>query len=114
MAPLNSKNASIEQELEEDREALVALYNQLVEDINTTRLICHRVKNHILLRMDIYWNSALTYHPDNMSMPVVPGLDLQSEEAELQYLNYHAEIMKFAERFYDITKDDSETETEEV
>ena len=114
LAPLNSKNASIEQELEEDREALVALYNQLVEDINTTRLICHRVKNHILLRMDIYWNSALTYHPDNMSMPVVPGLDLQSEEAELQYLNYHAEIMKFAERFYDITKDDSEAETEEV
>lgn len=95
LAPLKSKVAGLEQELKDAEEAFSDLHSKLVEDDNTTRLICHRVRNHILMRLDVYWNSALRHHPDGVSMPVVPVLELK-DEAEEAYLRPHKELMNRA------------------
>ena len=54
LAPVKKKVAGLEQELKNAEEAFSALHSKLVEDDNTTRLICHRVRNHILMRLEVY------------------------------------------------------------
>lgn len=107
LAPVKSKVASLEQELKNAEEAFSDLHSKLVEDDNTTRLICHRVKDHVLMRLDVYWNSALKSHPDGVSMPVVPVLDLKDEAEEI-YLRPHMELMKRAAAIHDAIQDEAE------
>ena len=104
--PVRKKVAGLEQELKNAEEAFSALHSKLVEDDNTTRLICHRVRDHILMRLDVYWNSALRRHPDGASMPVVPVLDLK-DEAEEAYLRPHNELMKRAAAIHDAIQDEA-------
>lgn len=112
LVPLKRKVAGIEQELKEDEDIFSELHSKLLEDDNTTRLICHRVRDHILMRVDVYWNSVLRHHPDNASMPVIPMLELK-DEAEEAYLRPHKELMKRAATFQDVIHDEA-TEKEEV
>jgi hypothetical protein len=107
LAPLKSTVEELEQEMKDAEEAFSDLHSKLVEDDNTTRLICHRVRDHVLMRLDVYWNSALRRHPDAMSMPVVPVLDLK-DEAEEAYLSNHKELMKRAAAIYDAIQDEAE------
>lgn len=106
LAPLKNKAASLEQELKDAEETFSDLHSKLVEDDNTTRLICHRVRDHILMRLDVYWNSALRHHPDGASMPVVPTLELR-DEAEEAYLRSHKELMKRAAAIHDAIQDEA-------
>jgi len=106
LAPLKSKVADLEQELKETGETFSDLHGKLVEDDNTTRLICHRVRDHILMRIDVYWNSALRHHPDGVSMPVVPTLELK-DEAEEAYLRPHEELMKRAVAIHDAIQNEA-------
>lgn len=107
LAPLKNKVAGLEQELKDAEEAFSDLHSKLVEDDNTTRLICHRVRDHILMRLDVYWNSALGRHSDGASMPVVPILELK-DEAEEAYLRPHKELMKRAATIHDAIQDEAE------
>lgn len=107
LAPVKSKVVGLEQELMDAEEAFSDLHSKLVEDDNTTRLICHRVRDHILMRLDVYWNSALRRHPDGASMPVVPVLELK-DEAEEAYLRPHKELMKRAAAIHDAIQDEAE------
>lgn len=102
--PVKKKVAGLEQELKNVEEEFSALHSKLVEDDNTTRLICHRVRDHILIRLDVYWNSALIRHPDGASMPVVPVMELK-DEAEEVYLRPHKELMKRAAAIHDAIQD---------
>ena len=106
LAPVKKKVAGLEQELKNAEEAFSALHSKLVEDDNTTRLICHRVRDHILMRLDVYWNSALRRHPDGASMPVVPVMELK-DEAEEVYLSLHKVLMKRATVIHDAIKDEA-------
>lgn len=106
LAPVKSKVAGLEQELKNAEEAFSDLHSKLVEDDNTTRLICHRVRAHVLMRLDVYWNSALRRHPDGASMPVVPVMDLK-DEAEEAYLRPHKELMKRAAAIHDAIQDEA-------
>lgn len=106
LAPLKNKVAGLERELKDAEEAFSDLHSKLVEDDNTTRLICHRVRDHILMRLDVYWNSALGRHPDGASMPVVPTLELK-DEAEEAYLRPHKELMKRAAAIHDAIQDEA-------
>ncbi len=106
LAPVKKKVAGLEQELKNAEEAFSALHSKLVEDDNTTRLICHRVRNHILIRLDVYWNSALRRHPDGASMPVVPVIELE-DEAEEAYLSLHKVLMKRAAAIRDAIQDEA-------
>ena len=98
--------ARLEQELKEVEDTFSELHSKLVEDDNTTRLICYRVKNHILMRIDIYWNSVLRHHPDNACMPVLPILEIK-DDAEEVYLRQHKELMKRATTFHDLIQDEA-------
>lgn len=104
LAPVKKKVAGLEQELKNEEEAFSALHSKLVEDDNTTRLICHRVRDHVLMRLDVYWNSALRRHPDGASMPVVPVIELENE-AEEAYLSLHKVLMKRAAVIRDAIQD---------
>lgn len=106
LAPVKKKVAGLEQELKNEEEAFSALHSKLVEDDNTTRLICHRVRDHILMRLDVYWNSALRRHPDGASMPVVPVIELK-DEAEEAYLSLHKVLMKRAAAIRDAIQDEA-------
>lgn len=106
LAPVKSKVAGLEQELKNAEEAFSDLHSKLVEDDNTTRLICHRVRDHVLMRLDVYWNSVLRRHPDGASMPVVPVLELK-DEAEEAYLRPHKELMKRAAAIHDAIQDEA-------
>ena len=106
LALLKSKVTGLEQELQAAEEAFLELHSQLIEDDNTTRLICHRVRDHILMRLDVYWNSALRHHTDGVSMPVVPMLKLE-DEAEEVYFRPHKELMKRADAIHDAIQDES-------
>ena len=106
LAPVKKKVAGLEQELKNAEEAFSALHSKLVEDDNTTRLICHRVRDHILMRLDVYWNSALRRHPDGASMPVVPVIELE-DEAEEAYLSLHKILMKRAAAIRDAIQDEA-------
>ena len=86
LVALKKNVARLEQELKEVEDTFSELHSKLVEDDNTTRLICYRVKNHILMRIDIYWNSVLRHHPDNACMPVLPILEIK-DDAEEVYLS---------------------------
>lgn len=69
LAQMRNKVAELEQKLKEAEDIFSDLHCKLVEADNTTRLICHRVRDHILMCMDVYWNSVLRHHPDGASMP---------------------------------------------
>lgn len=106
LAPVKRKVEGLEQELKDAEEAFSDLHSKLVEDDNTTRLICHRVRDHMLMRLDVYWNSSLRRHPEGASMPVVPVLDL-TDEAEEAYLRPHKELMKHAAAIHDAIQDEA-------
>ena len=106
LAPVKKKVAGLEQELKNAEEAFSSLHSKLIEDDNTTRLICHRVRDHILMRLDVYWNSALRCHPDGASMPVVPVIEL-ADEAEEAYLSLHKVPMKRAAAIRDAIQDEA-------
>lgn len=106
LAPVKKKVAGLEQELKNAEEAFSALHSKLVEDDNTTRLICHRVRDHILMRLDVYWNSALRRHPDGASMLMVPVMELK-DEAEEVYLSLHKVLMKRAAAIRDAIQDEA-------
>ena len=106
LVALKKDVARLEQELKEVEDTFSELHSKLVEDDNTTRLICYRVKNHILMRIDIYWNSVLRHHPDNACMPVLPILEIK-DDAEEVYLRQHKELMKRATTFHDLIQDEA-------
>lgn len=112
LVPVKKKIAELEQELKEAEDAFSELHSKLIEDDNTTRLICHRVRDHILMRIDVYWNSVLRHHSDNACMPVIPILELR-DEAEEVYLRPHRELMKRASAFHDVIQNEA-TEKEEA
>lgn len=108
LVPLKNRIGALECRMSDGVAELSELYSRLVEDDNTTRIICHRVKAHTLQRLDLYWNAALKKHPDSNGMPVVPAVDL-TENAERVYMESHEKLMDRAEtlriQLIDVTAD---------
>lgn len=99
MAPVVQQLRQLNEQLESQTAEFTALWCRLEEDANTIRMAVHRVREHTLQRLDIYWNAALRFHPEGMTMPVTPGAMLsgRSEEAYLalhRKLNEKAEAMR--------------------
>lgn len=96
LAPLRSRIGTLRSNLAAEVDEFFALRNKIVEDNNSTRMICARVKDHLLQRMDVYWNSAMIKHSENAMMPVVPSIEVTSR-AEDVYMELHKELMLRAE-----------------
>ena len=66
LAPLRSRISTLQSKLVAEVDEFSSLRNKIIEDNNSTRMICARVKDHLLQRMDVYWNSA---PPPNTERP---------------------------------------------
>lgn len=95
ISSINNRVARLEHELKSEEEAFSGLHSRLIENDNTTRLICSRVQNHMQMRLDVYWNSVLKHHKENISMPIVPVLKFE-DKVENIYLKSHQELMSSA------------------
>lgn len=96
VAPLRNRVSALQEKLVTEAEEFSALRNKIIEDNNSTRMICDRVKDHLFQRMDVYWNSALLKHSENARMPAVPSIEVTSR-AEAVYMEPHKALMQRAE-----------------
>lgn len=96
LAPLRRQVAELQSKLVAEVDEFSALRNKIVEDNNSTRMICARVKDHLLQRMCVYWNSAMIKHSESARMPAVPSIEVTSR-AEAVYMEPHKVLMQRAE-----------------
>lgn len=96
LAPLRKRVSDFQGKLAADVDEFSALRNKIIEDNNSTRMICARVKAHLLQRMCVYWNSAMIRHSENARMPTVPSIEVTSR-AEAVYMEPHKALMQRAE-----------------
>ena len=96
LASIRNRVGTLQDKLVAEVSEFSALHNKIIEDTNSTRMICARVKDHLLQRMDVYWNSALIRHSENAQMPAVPSIEITSR-AEAVYTELHKALMQRAE-----------------
>lgn len=96
LAPLRSRISTLQNKLAAEVDEFSSLRNKIIEDNNSTRMICARVRDHLLQRMDVYWNSAMRKHSENARMPAVPSTEVTSR-AEATYMEPHKVLMQRAE-----------------
>ena len=95
-APRLAQIQSLEQTVITLRLQLSKIYHEIEEANHVTMLICERVMNHSLQRMDVYWNSAYAKHPKAAQMPVIPEITL-TPMAEETYFAQHETLLQAAE-----------------
>ncbi len=96
LAPLKSRISTLQNKLVAEIDEFSSIRNAIIEDNNSTRMICARVREHLLQRVDVYWNSAMLKHSENARMPVVPSIEVTSK-AEAVYMEPHQALMQRAE-----------------
>ena len=96
LAPLRRRVRDLQSKLVAEVDEFSTLRNKIIEDDNSTRMICARVKDHLLQRIDVYWNSAMLKHSENARMPAVPAIEVTSR-AEAVYMEPHKALMQRAE-----------------
>lgn len=95
LAPRKAELARLEQQLQQDTESFLHLCTQLEQDGNTIRIYLHRVREHSRQRQDIYWNAAMSTHPEWEHMP--PAADCPvSNRAEEAYWSLHRRLKENA------------------
>lgn len=108
MAPLKGRVSALQSKLDAEVEAFSALHSKIIEDNNSTRMICSRVRDHLFQRLNVYWNSALHRHSENARMPAVPTVEVSSR-AEKAYMEPHETLMRKAERLsQSVSKEETE------
>lgn len=111
LAPLKGRVSSLESKLTSEIDEFSQLRNKIIEDNNSTRMICNRVRDHIYQRLDIYWNAALRKHSDKANMPVIPCIEVASR-SEAVYMEPHKILMQKAEMFSKELSSDEEIKEE--
>lgn len=111
LAPLKSRVSSLQSKLTSEIDEFSRLRNKIIEDNNSTRMICNRVRDHIYQRLDIYWNAALRKHSDKANMPVIPCVEVASR-SEAVYMEPHKILMQKAEMFSKELSSDEEIKEE--
>lgn len=111
LAPLKGRVSSLQSKLTSEIDEFSRLRNKIIEDNNSTRMICNRVRDHIYQRLDIYWNAALRKHTATAKLPVVPCVEVASR-SEAVYMEPHKLLMQKAEMFSMELSNNEETEEE--
>lgn len=96
IAPFKSRLISLQSQLTSEINEFIRLRNKIIEDNNSTRMICNRVKDHLHMRIDTYWNAVLRKHPNNSMVPVVSAVEVSSRAEEV-YMEPHRGLMQKAE-----------------
>lgn len=113
LAPLKSRVSALQSKLTSEIDEFYQLRNNIIEDNNSTRMICNRVKDHLHQRLDVYWNAALRKHTDKAKMPVIPCVKITSR-SEAVYMESHKLLMQKAEMFSMEFSSNEETDEEAV
>lgn len=108
LAAFRSRVGTLQSRLDSEVDEFSALRNKIIEDNNSTRMICSRVRDHLYQRLNVYWNAALHKHSENDRMPAVPTVEITAR-AEMVYTEPHSVLMQKAERLSQFI---SENETE--
>lgn len=109
LAPARGKVSSLESKIAIQIEEFLELKNYVDEASNTTRMICNRLKDHTLQRIDVYWSYALRKHPDAMKMPTIPHVDL-SCDAEKVYMTPHKDLIQKADKLIQLISEQNKEE----
>ena len=105
---LRCRVSTLQSKLNSELDESSALRNKIIENNNSTRMICTRVKYHLFQRLNVYWNSVLHKHSENARMPAVPSIEITSR-AEIVYLELHKALMQKAEILgQNLSKDETE------
>ena len=108
LASYHNAVRQLEDKLATAKEEIAVISSEITEDNNTTRLICARVRDHLLQRLDLYWSAALRSHPDRARMPVIPDIPVESG-AESLYMKPHTHQLSSGNPFKEeLTLEDKE------
>ena len=97
LSPLKTKVADLQSKLTSEIDEFSKVRAKIIEDNNSTRMICNRVRDHLHLRLAVYWNSVLRNHPDSGKMPVVPCVDIGFKAEEVYIKPHYNVLMETAE-----------------
>lgn len=97
LAFFQSRIDTLERQLTSYAAEFSRLRTKLTEEDNSTKLICERVMNHTLQRLDVYWSSVLRKHPQKAELPDAPAVRL-TFRSEQTYMKQHEALRNKAEK----------------
>ncbi len=101
LAPLKSRVSSLQEKLVSEIDEFSAVRAKIIEDNNSNRMVCNRVRDHLYQRLTVYWNAALHKHPEQNKMPAVPCIEI-GFNSERIYMEPHVELMQKVELLSEI------------
>lgn len=96
IAPKRSRVASLQGQLTSEIDEFSRVRSKIIEDNNSVRMICNRVRDHLYQRLAVYWNAAMRKHPKRDMMPVTPALEVYFTSEDV-YMKPHMILMQKAE-----------------
>ncbi len=105
VSPLRNRVDSLQAKLVAEIDEFSRVRNKIIEDNNSTRMVCSRVRDHLYQRLAVYWNSALCKHPESNKMPVIPDVSVVFHAEEI-YMQPHQILMQKAELLSQILSKD--------
>ena len=99
--PIVKRESELKTIIKDEIDEFIKIRAKIIEDNNSTRLICNRVRERINQRILVYWDAALV---KDSKIPVVPAIELKSDAEEV-YLGPHKAFLDDVERFADEIKD---------
>lgn len=93
LASLNSELHRLDRETESVSRELTCLRGSLQEADGLTRVICERLRKHTRQRIAIYWDAAMSKHPNRgKQLPVLPAVKLADPDSE-GYQKVHSALL---------------------
>lgn len=89
--PVNKVN-TLKEKLIKEAEEFQRLRSKIIEENNSSRMVCNRVRDRLYQRLAVYWGWALRSHPEGADMPAVPVFDV-SIKAEDIYMKPHIKLL---------------------
>lgn len=108
LAPVKNKVSDLQTKLISEIDEFSALRAKIIEDNNSTRMVCNRVRDHLYQRLAVYWNSALRNHSDSKKMPVTPCVDIIFNSEDIYMKPHYKVLMEKAELLSEITSIDKQ------
>ena len=106
LSPMKSRISSLQEKLTSEIDEFSVVRAKIIEDNNSTRMVCNRVRDHLYQRLAVYWNAALRKHAEHSKMPAVPCVKIIFNSEEV-YMKPHIELMQKAELLSETIKNES-------
>lgn len=106
LIPVKNKVSLLEAKLTSEIDEFSAVRAKIIENNNSTRMICNRVRDHLYQRLAVYWNSALHNHSESSKMPVLPCADIIFNSEDVYMKPHYKVLMEKAELLSEITSID--------